>query len=147
MQTTFIDYSRHYYENIAGEPLPPRREGKFVQIWLGDTEEFIVVAPWGLASYHAHIVERFLTERGVTGNYSPKRDEYHHQDNAWTVIGGGRFELDDEARTLRLYSRSIAYGPYEQSGLADRLSASASPSASPSASASLGLANHRLTVE
>ena len=42
MLTTFIDYSRHYFENVAGEPLPPRRSGKFVQLWLGSTEEFIV---------------------------------------------------------------------------------------------------------
>jgi len=121
MLTTFIDYSRHYFENVAGEPLPPDRSGKFVQIWLGHTEEFIVVAPKPLAAYHANIVERFLTERDVAGNYNAKRDVYAHRDDAWTVIGGGRFELDDQARTLRFYSRSIGYGPFERPGLADRL--------------------------
>lgn len=121
MQTSFIDYSAHHFENIAIEPIPPRRAGKFVQLWLGDTEEVIVVAPKALATFHANIVERFLTSQGVVGEYTAKRDMYHHQDPAWTIGGGGRFELDDQARTLRLYSRSLAYGPFERPGLAKRL--------------------------
>ncbi len=137
MQTTFIDYSRHYYEDVAQEPLPPSRKGKFVQIWLGDTEEYIVTAPRGLAEYHANIVERFFADHDVAGEFNARRDVYHHHDDAWTVIGGGRFELDDDAHTLRLYSRSIGYGPFERSGLAHRLSASPSP----------GLADHHITVE
>lgn len=123
MHTTFIDYSRHYFENVAGEPMPPKRSGKFVQLWLGTTEEFIVVAPSSLALFHANIVERFLTEREVGGEYNAKRDVYSHRDDSWTVIGGGRFEIDDHARSLLLFSQSLGYGPYERPGLVDRLSA------------------------
>lgn len=135
MMTTFIDYSRQHYENVAGQPLPPCRSGKFVQLWLDSTEEFIVVAPKDLAAFHANILERFFGARDVSGEYNAKRDMYTHRDDAWTVIGGGRFELDDDARTLRLHSRSIGYGPFERPGLADRLSASPA------------LTGYRITVE
>jgi hypothetical protein len=129
MKTTFIDYSRHYYELVAHEPLPPRRTGKLVQLWHAPSgadgedpaDEYIVVAPKALAVYHANIVQRFLDERRVPGAYNAKRDAYRHHDPTWTVVGGGRFDLDDDARTLRLYGESLGYGPFERPGLAARL--------------------------
>lgn len=121
MRTSFIDYSKHFYETVAAEPLPPVRSGKFVQLWRGDAEEHIVVAPRELAFFHANIVQRFLDEHQVDGTYNAKRDVYHHRDQSWTVLGGGHFELDDHARTLRLYSKSLAYGSFERPGLAARL--------------------------
>ncbi len=135
MHSSFIDYTRHYYEIVAREPLPTMRTGKFVQLWLGDDQEFIIVAPKELAIYHANIVDRFLTERGVAGEYNAKADVYYHRDKAWTILGGGRFELNDKTRTLRLFSQSLAYGPFEQPGLADRLTNCPQ------------LANYRLSLE
>ncbi len=76
MRTSFIDYSRLYHQEITRSPLPAVRKGKFVQIWHDDKDELIVAAPRGLATLHAHIVERFLTQHGVAGEYTAKRDVY-----------------------------------------------------------------------
>jgi hypothetical protein len=118
----FIDYSAHYYNEIALKPVPPKRGGKFVQI-RGDGTEFIVLSLPKLSAYHANIAEMFFLSKGIAGSYNPKRDHYRVRDKGWLVAGGGVWEIDETACRIRLSGTSMAYGNFDPDGLGGRLRA------------------------
>lgn len=121
--TTVIDYSEVWFVRIRRGGLPDTRRGKFVQLRHPEDGEFVVFSPLELSTYHANIVERFLTPRQVAGDYeTAERDVWSVYDQAWDIVGGGHFVLDAGAPSLRLYGRSLAYGRFDAEGLVARLS-------------------------
>jgi hypothetical protein len=120
MALVFIDYTPLYFTAIAKTPLPPVAGGKFVQIRNDDTE-YLVFSPREFTKYHAGIVERFCLDKGIEGSYDAERKRYDIADQAWVVAGGGKFELDREGKTIRLFDDSMAYGKFDRTGLAGKL--------------------------
>jgi len=116
MPVTFIDYIHAYYTAIVSLPEPPFVTGKFVQIRNRD-RLFLVFSPKDFMKYHAEIVERFCLDRGMKGSYDPKRKRFVILDEAWTVQGGGKFEINRDEKTIRLYDDSMAYGKFDSAGL------------------------------
>jgi hypothetical protein len=119
MPLIFIDYAPLYYTAVGGTPVPPRVVGKFVQIRNEETE-YLVFAPKEFMKYHAGIVERFCLDKGVEGSYDSEK-KYEIFDRSWIVAGGGKFELDRDRMTLRLFDDSMAYGKFIRAGLAEKL--------------------------
>lgn len=119
---TIVDYSAVYFASVGDGTTPPQREGKFVVMANGD-DRYIVFSPRGMCTYHANIVERFLSSQGVRGAYSGKRDVFYPQSQEWDILGGGHWQLDEEAGTLRLFGSSQAYGRVDLQGLAVEVSA------------------------
>lgn len=120
MPLIFIDYAPLYFTAVAGTPVPPRVGGKFVQI-RNKEREYLVFAPKEFMKYHAGIVERFCLDKGVEGSYDSEKKRYEIFDSSWIVAGGGKFELDRDRMTLRLFDNSMAYGKFDRSGLAEKL--------------------------
>jgi hypothetical protein len=120
MALIFIDYTPLYYTSVAGTPVPPHVSGKFVQI-RNEKTEYLVFAPKEFMKYHAGIVERFCLDKGVEGSYDSGKKRYEIFDRSWTVAGGGKFELDRDRMTLRLFDDSMAYGKFDRTGLAEKL--------------------------
>lgn len=118
---TWIDYSPQYFVGLMGQALPERRAGKFVQLLEDDADEYLVMSPRQLSTYHANIVERFFLKLDVSGEWNVKRDSFRLFDDHWSILGGGHFQIDDAARTLRLFSKSLAYGRFDPDGLAEGL--------------------------
>lgn len=116
-----MDYSKLYFLNLAGAQIPDRFSGKFVQIWHGDREYF-VLSPKEFKKYHANIVELFSKDRGLAGAYDSEQKHFDIFEPEWKIIGGGKFEIDRKERILRLYDDSMAYGRFNDKGLAERLS-------------------------
>jgi len=116
MELTLIDYSNQYFSS------PPRqRRGKFIQVLSEDTE-YIVMSPREQSTFHANIAERFFSSLGVRGQYNHKRDNFRIGHPGWTILGGGHWELDEDAGKLTLSGLSMAYGRFQSSGgLAVRL--------------------------
>lgn len=122
MAIVFIDYSRLYYAAVAGTAIPPVITGKFVQIRNGSTL-YLVFSHKELTKYHANIIERFCMDKGVEGSYDVKREKYTIRDQAWQVLGGGKFERDTNKKAIKLYDNSMAYGKFSATGLKEAIAA------------------------
>jgi hypothetical protein len=116
MPLTFLDYTSFYYTSIAGAPVPSVTTGKFVQIRNGSTIH-LVLSPRELTKYHANIVERFCMDKGIEGAYDSRREKFSIHDQAWEIIGGGKFERDANTKAIKLYDNSMAYGKFDATGL------------------------------
>jgi len=117
---TFIDYTPFYFTSIAGSAVPSVTVGKFVQIRNGSTL-YLVLSPKELTKYHANIIERFCMDKGIEGSYDAKREKFFISDQAWQVIGGGKFERDGSKKAIKLYDNSMAYGKFDATGLKEML--------------------------
>lgn len=117
-----IDYTPFHYTYLAGTPIPTVVIGKFVQIRNGNTL-YLILSPKDFTKYHANIVERFCMDKGIEGNYDSKREKFTIVDQAWTIIGGGRFERDDNKKAIKLHDNSMAYGKFDAMGLKEMLGA------------------------
>jgi Janus/Ocnus family (Ocnus) len=120
MKVIFIDYSEIYYQDAAKTAVPDRRSGKFVQIRSNDTE-YLVFSPKELTPYHAGLVERFCTEKGLKGSYDDKNKSFVVHEPDWVVVGGGKFEIDETEKHIRLYDNSMAYGRFDSKGLKEKI--------------------------
>ena len=120
MPTVLIDYTPFYYTSILHNPVPPIISGKFVQIRNAQTL-YLVVSPQELTRYHANIIERFCMDKGIEGSYDAKREKFTISDHEWQIIGGGKFERDDNKKAVKLYDNSMAYGKFDATGLKEML--------------------------
>ncbi len=120
MKLVLVDYSPVYYSGGENPVLPDKQGGKFVQIRKADVE-YLVLSPAGLAAYHADIVERFCRDREIDGVYNASKKRFDIHDPAWSVAGGGKFEIDRALKHIRLYDNSMAYGRFESAGLRERI--------------------------
>ena len=116
----FIDYTYLYYKAIARTEVPPVISGKFVQI-RNEAMEYLVFSPKEFTKYHANIVERFCLDKGIEGSYDSEGKRYVIADRAWSVAGGGKFEIDMKRKTVKLYDNSLAYGKFETQGLKKKI--------------------------
>jgi hypothetical protein len=116
----FIDYTQLYYSAIAKTEIPLLRSGKFVQI-RDESTGYLVFSPKDFTKYHANIVERFCLDNGVEGSYDHDGKRYNIYDQAWIVIGGGKYELDKTRKVIKLYDESMAYGKFELLGLRETI--------------------------
>jgi hypothetical protein len=121
MKFKMIDYTDFYYEKISGIPKPLRRAGKFVRIRHKDAE-YLVFSPKEFTRFHADLVEKFCQEKGIYGFYNNEQKKYDIYDASWTILGGGKFEIDENEKVLRLYDNSMAYGKFDPAGLREKIS-------------------------
>lgn len=122
MKFVYIDYSIHYFTEVVRRVVPGKRQGKFIQVRRHSTDtEYLVMSVRELSTYHANIAERFFKEHGVAFRYNRKRDFLEVESHDWDIAGGGMWELDDNEKTLKLFSQSQAYGAFEPMGLKSRL--------------------------
>ncbi len=120
MALVLIDYTPFYYTVIAKATAPPQVAGKFVQI-RHDSTEYLVFSPGEFTKYHAGIVERLCLDKGIEGSYDAERKRFSIQDRSWTIVGGGKFEISRDRRTIRLFDDSMAYGKFDRAGLAEKI--------------------------
>ncbi|HXY54187.1 MAG TPA: hypothetical protein VEM40_05880 [Nitrospirota bacterium] len=120
MTMVIIDYAHLYYKAIARTEVPPVMSGKFVQI-RNEATEYLVFSPKEFTKYHANIVERFCLDKGVEGFYDSEGKRYVIPDRAWSVAGGGKYEIDTKRKTIKLYDNSMAYGKFEIEGLKKKM--------------------------
>ena len=116
MKFLILDYAEIFYRNKAGIKKPQRRTGKFVQIKHEDME-YLIFSPKEFTRYHADLVQKFCQDKGVDGSYNEQIKRYDTHDPSWIITGGGKFEIDDEEKSLRLYDNSMAYGRFDSRGL------------------------------
>jgi hypothetical protein len=122
MPSTFIDYTPFYYTSLTGTPVPAVVTGKFVQIRNGNTL-FLVLSPRDYTKYHANIIERFCMDNGIEGRFDSRKEKFTIHDQAWVIVGGGKFERDTNKKTIKLYDNSMAYGKFDATGLKELLGA------------------------
>ena len=122
MQTVLIDYTPLNFTAVAKDPIPPLMTGKFVQIRNGNML-YLVLSPKEFTKYHANIVERFCMDKGIEGRYDPRREKFTVDDQAWIIVGGGKFERNSNKKTIKLYDNSMAYGKFDPMGLKELLGA------------------------
>ena len=117
---TIIDYTPFYYIFLAQTAIPPVVTGKFVQIRNGNTL-YLIFSPKEFTKYHANIIERFCMDQGIEGSYDTRREKFAIRDQAWVIVGGGKFERDTNKKTIKLYDNSMAYGKFKAEGLKEAL--------------------------
>ncbi len=120
----FIDYSCDYFERLEKTTVPKIREGKFVQIIKGE-DEYLVFSPKGLCKYHSHIVHRFAELQNLDVFTNHDKETVEFDDTEWRIVGGGKMKIDDAGKTVELGGSSQAYGPFERTGLTERLAETA----------------------
>ena len=116
----FIDYTPFYYANVACTAVPRELTGKFVQLRNGATM-YLVLSPRELTKYHAHIVERFCMDRGIEGSFDAKGERFVIHDGSWEILGGGKFDRDENKKAIKFYDSSMAYGRFDGNGLQQAL--------------------------
>ena len=100
-------------------------EGKFIQLMLGG-REYLVFAARELHRFHNQILAHFLAERNLPHRWSGNQElEIKVPDLA--VIGGGKFRVNADAKTLELWDNSQVYGRFDAHGLAARIGAADHP--------------------
>lgn len=86
--------------------------GKFVAV-ESPSGLHVLLGPASRFTYHADIVEHFCIIGDGPANY--RWDGAHQRvilpAPNWKVLGGGRYALNPEARHLRVWGESMAYGP------------------------------------
>lgn len=112
MSTVLIDYTSFFYASVARTPVPSAVSGKFVQIRCGGTL-YLVLSPKALTKYHGNIIERFCMDQGLEGGYDKDGGKFVITDRAWEVLGGGKFDRDNDAGTITLHGDSTAYGRFD----------------------------------
>jgi hypothetical protein len=123
MPMVLIDYIPFYFTSIAQTAVPPLVAGKFVQIRNGNAL-YLIFSPKEFTKYHANIIERFCMDKGIEGSYDAKREKFFIPDQAWVIVGGGKFERDGHKKTIKLFDNSMAYGKFTSEGLKEALAAS-----------------------
>ena len=115
----YIDYAPDYFAGRGQCDVPTWRKGKFVLV-RGPVALYAVFSPTKLDKYHAHIVERFCIHGpGPEAHaWDEKRETLELHDDGWAVLGGGKFVIDAETRTLALSGHSMAYGAVDLPWLA-----------------------------
>lgn len=99
--------------------------GKFLQIRLRG-QEYLLCSPSALHSYHSQILARFVEQAQIPHRLTAEQTlEFDAPE--LTVLGGGRFEVSPEAKTLSLWGHSQAYGRFDEHELAQRIAASGHP--------------------
>jgi len=94
-------------------------EGKFIQFMLGG-REYLVFAPRELHRFYNQILAHFLAERSLPHRWKDAQSlEIEAPD--LTVIGGGKFRVNMETKTLELWDDSQVYGRFDERGLAQRI--------------------------
>lgn len=105
----------------ATEPV----EGKFVQLaWRG--ADYLLFATASQYRYHNQMVAQFLGLHGIRKHWVGG-DRLVWDDPELRVLGGGRFRLDPATRTLSVWDRSTAYGPFDEVQVRAQLAAEGSP--------------------
>lgn len=122
MPFVFIDYTPFYFATIVGAAVPRELTGKFVQLRNGTTT-YLVLSPRELTKYHAHIVERFCMDKGIEGSFDAKGERFLIHDRSWEIIGGGKFDRDENKKAIKFYDNSMAYGRFDGKGLKQALAA------------------------
>jgi len=120
MAIIFIDYTNRYHREVTDSVVPALVRGKFIQI-MKAASQYLVFSPTEFTKYHANIVERFCMDKGIEGRYDAERKRFDIYDTAWTIVGGGKFEIDRARKTIKLHDDSLAYGKFDKAGLADAI--------------------------
>jgi hypothetical protein len=100
-------------------------EGKFLQLrWAG--REYLLFTAADELRYHNQLLGRFLSEQGIP--YRWENSENLIVDHPeLTVMGSGRFPLDLQTNTLRIWDASSVYGRFDASALFAQLAAADPP--------------------
>ncbi len=120
MKFFLIDYSELFYKTTAKKKIPRKRAGKFVQLRNNDME-YLLLSPKDFAVYHANIVERFCTEKGIAGTYNIKRDHFEINEPHWEIVGGGIWTINEKEKSLDFSGGSLAYGKFDRRGLREKV--------------------------
>jgi hypothetical protein len=120
MDLELIDYTQLYYTAIAKTEIPPLVAGKFVQLRNG-SKEYLVLSPKEFTKYHANIVERFCLDSVLEGSYDAERKQYAIDDQAWNIVGGGKYEINTTKQTINFFDNSMAYGKFDLRGLREKI--------------------------
>lgn len=108
-----------------GAPPTTAYGGKFLQIRLRG-QEYLLCSAAALHPYHSQILARFAEDAQIPHCWvDPETLELDAPE--LTVLGGGRFEVNPQLRTLSLWGHSQAYGRFEEHGLAQRIAGTAHP--------------------
>ena len=113
------------YPLFSDTPAAPEREGKFVQLVLRD-REYLVFAPRELHRFHNQILAHFLAEQNLPHRWSGDQ-VLEIKAPEVTVVGGGKFRVNTETKTLELWDNSQVYGRFDGLGLAERIGAAEHP--------------------
>ncbi len=122
MRWVFIDYSKLYYSSVAKIAAPAVTKGKFVQVG-NESTCYLVFSPSDFTRYHANIVERFCLDEGIEGSYDPGKKRYAIQDQAWQIMGGGKFDRNTDKKAIKFYDNSMAYGRFNENVLKEMVTA------------------------
>jgi len=96
----------------------PSWGGKFLQLLQGG-DEVVLFAPFERFDYHNQLLAHFLGLEGIPYQWRDIHLEFGA--DGLSVVGGGRFRIDEPARLLLLWDRSDAYGRFDAEGLTERI--------------------------
>lgn len=99
--------------------------GKFLQLRL-EGRDCLLFAAIDRYRYHNQILARFLADRGIRHRWE-NDSRLVVDDTGLHVAGGGRYELDVQRRSLRVWDNSSVYGRFDEALLARQLRVADAP--------------------
>ena len=94
-------------------------QGKFLQLVLHG-QHTLLFSPGSRHRYHNQILARFLQDNAVAHRWITE-ERLDYDTSKLQVLGGGRFRVNRDARTLELWDDSHVYGRFDDHGLAERI--------------------------
>ena len=104
------DFSDVLFKQVRGEQTPSLRMGKFVVVEVG-SDLHVGFSPIELSKFHANIADRICKQLGLTGRYDARKEHFTPHDDFVRSVGGGKWQIDEQAGVLDLWGDSQAYGP------------------------------------
>ena len=119
------DMVLHDYCPSAGQSDNTDCEGKFLQLRL-DSHAWLVFSPSSRHRYDNQILASLLGTEHIAHHWvTAERLEY--DESRVSVIGGGRFRVNRQTRTLELWDDSHVYGRFDDRGLTQSIARAQHP--------------------
>jgi Janus/Ocnus family (Ocnus) len=113
------------YPAAGGPPDAAEYRGKFVQLVL-DGKQYLVFASAELHRFHNQILAHFAADRNIVHRWID--DQTLKTESAeLAVVGGGKFRVNTQNKTMELWDNSQAYGRFDARGLAEAIASAGHP--------------------
>jgi len=113
VEVTVVNLSQQSEESDSGVDRGSTARCKFVLVSVGQ-EHCFVFGPVQEFAYHANLINRFCSDRGIPTAWVRRPDRVQVYDKQVRLHGGGWMEINPQESTIRIWGHSSVYGRFDR---------------------------------